>query len=124
FKTWLIENKSKVVKSSAISKAINYALSNHDRMVNYLDDGRIQIDNNLIENAIRPVAIGRKNYLFAGNDKAAENTAMIYSFFANCINHDVNPFEWLTDVFSKIIDYKNSKLAELLPMNWKNSQNL
>jgi hypothetical protein len=67
--------------------------------------------------------IGCKNYLFAGNDKLAENAVMIYSFFANCRNHNVNPFEWLTDVFSKIIDYKNSKLAELLPMNWKNSQN-
>jgi hypothetical protein len=80
------------------------------------------MDNNLVENAIRPMALGRKNYLFCGNDDAAENAAVMYSLLGCCKAHDVNPREWLTDVLTRIPVYNNDyslDLADLLPHNWK-----
>jgi transposase len=68
----------------------------------YLRDGNLQIDNNPIENAVRPVALGRKNYLFAGSHEAAQRSAMIYSFFAICKKHEINPFRWLKHALLKI----------------------
>ena len=74
---------------------------------------------NLVENIIRPAAIGRKNYLFAGSHEAAQRSAMFYTFFAACKHHGINPEEWLTDVLNRIHDHKVSKLHELFPQNWK-----
>jgi len=85
------------------------------------------MDNNLAENAIRPLALGRKNYMFCGNHDAAENAAVMYSLLGCCKLHDINPREWLTDVFTKIARYNSDyslDLAELLPPNWKKSGNL
>jgi transposase len=107
-----------VLPKSSIGIAFAYTLRIFPNMRNYLKDGRYQIDNNLTENAIRPLAIGRKNYLFAGSHKAAENYAMFYSFFATCKANSVNPYEWLVDVLNRIPDHKASKLSELLPHKW------
>ena len=76
------------------------------------------IDNNLIENAIRPLASGRKNYLFASSHKAAQRAAMMYSLFASCKTLGVNPLEWLTDVLQRIGTHPINKVEELLPHNW------
>jgi transposase len=84
-----------------------------------VNDGVYEIDNNIIENAIRPLALGRKNYLFAGSHDAAQRAAMMYSFFATCKVNDIEPFEWLTDVLNRIPDHKANKLNELLPSNWR-----
>ncbi len=87
-------------------------------------DGRYLPDNNLAENAIRPLAVGRKGYMFCGNHDAAENAAIMYSLLGCCKASDVNPREWLTDVFSKIALYNSNydlDLADLLPHNWKQS---
>jgi len=73
------------------------------------------ITNNLIENTIRPLALGRKNYLFAGSHKAAQNTAMLYSFFGSCKINNINPREWMQYVLQKIPDYNIQNLEELLP---------
>ena len=89
------------------------------KLTAYLEDGRIEIDNNLIENAIRPLALGRKNYLFAGSHAGAERVAMMYSFFASCKVHEVNPWEWLKDVLERIGDHSVNQLEELLPHQWK-----
>ena len=75
----------------------------------------MHIDNNLIENTIRPLALGRKNYLFAGSHAAAQRIAMMYSFMATCKAQGINPFEWLTNTLDKIADTKRSKLYTLLP---------
>ena len=77
---------------------------------------------NLIENAIRPLAIGRKNYLFCGNDDSAVRAAIIYSLISSCKAAGVDPREWMTDILRKLPIYKESKMdiKELLPMNWKN----
>jgi len=81
---WLSENISQTLPKSAIGKAIAYTLNLWPKLKAYIDDGKYEIDNNLIENAIRPLALGRKNYLFAGSHKAAQRAAMMYSFFATC----------------------------------------
>ena len=118
-KTFLAQNVSVVPPQSAIGKAISYTTNIWPNLERYLDDGRYEIDNNMIENKIRPLALGRKNYLFAGSHKAAQRAAMMYSFFATCKTNEVEPFEWLHDVLERIPDHKASKLSELLPSNWK-----
>jgi hypothetical protein len=89
-----------------------------------VNDGRFEIDNNNIENTIRPLAIGRKNYLFAGSHQAAQNIAMFYTFFATCKANDINPYKWLCDVLKKIPEHKANKLHELLPQNWNENQEM
>lgn len=80
------------------------------------------IDNNPVENSIRPVALGRKNYLFAGSHTAAQRAAMFYSLLATCKNHLINPYDWLTDVLNRINEHPINKIEELLPQNWKPTQ--
>ena len=116
--TWLETNKKQVFPKSAIYKAINYTQKLWPRLVRYVEDGKYEIDNNLIENKIRPIAIGRKNYLFAGNHQAAERNAMLYTFFANCKINEVNPQEWFEDVLKKLPDAKMSEIENFLPHNW------
>ncbi len=119
FKKWCIEGYQKVLPKSVIGKAIAYTLRRMDNMALYLIHGDIEIDNNLVENIIRPVAIGRKNYLFAGSHEAAQRTAMLYTFFALCKHHNINPELWLNDVLNRIAFTKPSQLPQLLPPFWK-----
>ena len=79
----------------------------------------IEIDNNLVENAIRPTAIGRKNYLFAGSNESAQRTAMIYTFFSVCKQYQIDPEIWLNDVLNRIQNCKIPELGLLLPQFWK-----
>jgi len=116
---YLKSEKDKVLPKSSIGIAINYTLNIFDDLKGYINDGRFEIDNNNIENAIRPLAIGRKNYLFAGSHESAQNIAMFYSFFATCRTHNINPHTWLCDVINRIPEHKANKLDELLPHNWK-----
>ena len=120
--TWMQEQYPKVLPKSAIGKAFTYSLNLWDKLSSYIQNEKYLIDNNLIENTIRPLTLGRKNYLFAGNHKAAQNAAMMYSFFATCKINDVNPYEWLHDVFKRLPEHKANKLHELLPQNWKKQQ--
>ena len=84
-------------------------------MMRYLEDGRLLLDNNLAENEIRPVTLGRKNYLFCGNHEAAQNKAVVCSLLATCRNHDVNPREYLNDVISQMPYHTKASHEELLP---------
>ena len=122
FEKWIVNYYPKVLQQGRMYKALTYTYSLFQRLSRYHLDGRYQIDNNLVENAIRPLALGRKNYLFCGNHDAAENAAIMYSLLGCCKSYDVNPREWLTDVLTKIPYYNNDynrDLAELLPHNWK-----
>jgi hypothetical protein len=116
---WLEKEYPKTLPSSKIGKAIAYALHRWDNMRRYLLDGAIEIDNNLVENIIRPIAIGRKNYLFAGSHESAQRSAMIYTFFAACKHHDINPEAWIKDVLDRIYRQPINKIHELLPQFWK-----
>jgi transposase len=122
FEKWMVNYMPEALPGGRMSKALTYTYSLFQRLSRYHLDGRYQIDNNLVENTIRPLAIGRKNYLFCGNHDAAENAAIMYSLLGCCNAADVNPREWLTDVL-KTIPYYNADyskdLAELLPHNWK-----
>ena len=112
---WLKEKVTTVTPSSAIGKAISYSLPRWDRLMLYAFDGRLEIDNNLVENSIRPIAIGRKNYLFAGSHQSAQNAAMFYSLLGTCKLKGIEPFSWLKNIFEILPDYKANRLEELLP---------
>jgi transposase len=112
---WLKEAVVKVTPTSAIGKAIAYALPRWERLMLYAHDGRLEIDNNLVENAIRPIAVGRKNYLFAGSHEAAQNAAMFYSLLGTCKLKGIEPFQWLKNLFTVLPDWKANRLEELLP---------
>lgn len=122
FETWMKETYLKVLPNSKMGDAIEYTYSLLPRLSRYVNDGRINIDNNLIENAIRPLALGRKNYLFCGNDASAYRVAIVYSLISTCKAVDVDPRTWMEDVLRKIPYYQRDQrdLAELLPFNWKN----
>ncbi len=111
--------KNKVLPKSNIGIAISYTLTIFENLKQYVNDGRFEIDNNNIENAIRPLAIGRKNYLFAGSHESAQNIAMYYTFFATCKTLNINPHTWLCDVINRIPEHKANKLCQLLPQNWR-----
>jgi len=125
FEKWIVSYYPKVLPRGKMGRALSYTYSLFHRLSRYHLDGRYQIDNNLIENAIRPLALGRKNYLFCGNHDAAENAAIMYSLLGCCKACDLNPREWLTDVLSRIPAYNKDysmDLADLLPHNWKASK--
>lgn len=114
-KTWIETEQYSILPKSAIGKAMSYFLNQYPKFETIFEDGRIELDNNRIENAIRPMALGRKNYLFAGSHKAAQNAAMIYSFLVSCKMQGVNPQIWLQHTLEKLPDYNIQKLDELLP---------
>ena len=122
FETWMKETYLKVLPNSKMGDAIEYTYSLLPRLSRYVNDGRINIDNNLIENAIRPLALGRRNYLFCVNDASAYRAAIVYSLISTCKAADVDPRTWMEDVLRKIPYYQRDQrdLAELLPFNWKN----
>lgn len=122
FEKWLVEQAGKVLPKSLIGQAILYTYNIYPRLVRYVLDGRYKIDNNGAENGVRVLALGRKNYLFCGNDQAAERTAIIYSLLGSCRLANINPNAWLTDVLNRLPDHSIQKLDELLPINWKSSE--
>jgi len=127
FEKWIVNYYPKTLPKGMMNKALSYTYSLFHRLTRYHLDGRYQMDNNLVENSIRPMAIGRRNYLFCGNHDAAENAAIMYSLLGTCKAHDVNPREWLTDVLNRIPEYNNNyslDLADLLPHKWKASKEL
>lgn len=116
---WIARENKKVLPKSSIGKAFIYAINAWEGLLNYLHNGELLIDNNLIENTIRPNALGRKNYLFAGSHEGAKRSAMFYSFTGTCKLHGVEPMAWLTEVLSRVADHKVNRLYELFPQNLK-----
>ena len=112
---YIYNEKCRVTPKSPIGAAFEYCSARWISLQNYLKDGMLEIDSNLVENAIRPLAIGRKNYLFAGSHDAAKNIGMFYSFFATCKKHDIDPQSWLTYVINNINNTKSSQVKYLLP---------
>lgn len=116
---WMKQAYMKVLPKSTIGKALEYSITRWDALSLYATNGLLHIDNNPVENSIRPVAVGRKNYLFAGSHDAAQRAAIFYSLFATCKTYGVNPYEWLKDVLDKMACWKTNTLKDLLPQNWK-----
>lgn len=112
---YIYKERSKVTPQSPIGKAFEYCANRWTSLQNYLKDGILEIDSNFVENSIRPLALGRKNYLFAGSHDAAKDIAMFYSFFSTCLKHNIDPHKWLVYVMDNINDTKTSQLKNLLP---------
>lgn len=111
--------KNKLPTKSITAKAIYYALNNEEALKRFLTDGKIEIDNNAAENAMRPIALGRKNWLFAGSDNGGETAANIYSITETCKINNINPQKYLSKVLSAIQSHKVKDIAQLLPWNVK-----
>ena len=116
---WLQQQYLQVLPKSAIGKAIGYSLERWERLSAYVNDGRLNIDNNPVENSIRPVALGRKNYLFAGSHEAAKRSGMLYSLLGTCKMHGIEPATWLKDVLHRIADHPINQIQDLLPHRYK-----
>lgn len=116
---WLMEEYPKVLPKSSIGQAIAYSLKRWNSLADYIYHGIAEIDNNLVENQVRPLALGRKNYLFAGSRSAAENTAICYSLIASAKLNGLNPFHYLYTVLRRLPNQPINRIEELLPYNFK-----
>lgn len=120
FETWMEVNLFKCAHKSLMEGAISYTYNILKKLSLYITDGRYKIDNNMVENSIRPLAIGRKNFLFCGDDEAAQRAAVVYSLLATCKAHGLNERTWLEDILRRIPEYELGKkdYADLLPGHW------
>ncbi|MBB4439936.1 hypothetical protein M2310_003178 [Rhizobium leguminosarum] len=118
---WLVHHRARVATKSPLGEALAYIAKFWDGLRLFLTDGRIEIDNNSVERTIRPIALNRKNALFAGHDAGAENWATIASLIETCKLNTVEPFAYLTSILTAIVnDHKQSQIDDLLPWNWMN----
>ena len=118
-RAWFEQQLARVSAKSLIAEAIRYALHHWDGLTRFLDDGRIELDTNIVERNIRPIVLNRKNALFAGHDQGAENWACIASLIETCKLHGVDPQAYFTDVLTKLVNlWPASRLDELMPWAW------
>jgi transposase len=115
----LEELKQQTIPSEPLRKAVDYALNQRLALCRYLEDGRLRPDNNLAENAMRPVTLGRKNWLFVGSERGGRAAALFMSLIQSCKNCDINPWEYFDDMLRRIMSHPVSRLRELLPDQWK-----
>ena len=116
---WLLEQAATVLPKSLIGKAVAYSLRRIKTLSLYTTNGRLEIDNNWIENTIRPIALGRKNYLFAGSHAAAQRIAVFYSLLGSCKLHNIEPYSYLKDVLERLPDHPINQIDDLLPHRWQ-----
>jgi transposase len=112
---WMQQAYVEVLPKSAIGKALAYSIERWKQLMIYTTDGKLNIDNNPVERAIRPIAVGRKNYLFAGSHEAAQRSAMLYSLMGTCKLRGINPFDWLKRTLETISSHPINRIQELLP---------
>ena len=117
-KHWLTDNRAKVPEGSATAKAIDYSLRRWQALKVFVNNAQVPIDNNWVENQIRPVALGRKNWLFAGSLRAGERAAAVMSLIQSAKLNGHNPHAYLRDVMDKLPTWPNSRILELLPHRW------
>jgi transposase len=118
----LLKKAGRYLPRSSMGKAIDYALGNFPLLGVYLGDGRVEIDNNLVENSIRPTAIGKKNWLFFGDAEAGQRSAILYTIIESCRRRGINPYEYLRDVLTRLPHATNWNVGELTPENWEKAR--
>jgi len=121
-KAWLDEQNPSVAPKSPMGVAISYARSQWIALTRYLEDGILDIDNNAAERALRRVAVGRKNWMFAGSDEGGRRAAILYSLVASCARLKINPYDYLRDVLERLPNHSPDTLCELTPQAWKLSR--
>ena len=119
WKPWMRSERARLSRHNEVAKAMEYMLKRWPAFVRFLDDGRVCLSNNAAERALRGIALGRRNWLFAGSDRGGERAAAIYTLIATAKLNDVDPQAWLEDVLRRIADHPASRLADLLPWNWQ-----
>jgi transposase len=119
---WLRVQHERVSRKSEIGKAIGYALNHWAALTRFLGDGRICMSNNAAERALRGIAVGRRNWTFAGSDRGGERAAAIYTLIETCKLNEVDPQAWLADVLARLPDHPAKRITELLPWAWKAAQ--
>jgi transposase len=115
----LVRLQSRYLPQSPMGQAISYALNQWPVLERFLEHGEVEIDNNLVENAIRPTALGKKNWLFFGSPEAGARSAVVYTLIENCRLHGVEPYAYLKDVLERLPTTTNHQVAQLTPLNWK-----
>jgi transposase len=110
--------RERTLPQGLLGQAIDYALKRWEALTRFVDDGLLEIDNNLIENAIRPSAIGKRNWLFVGHPEAGERSAVIYTLLGSCRRHGINPFEYLKDLFTRLPSAKITEVKRFTPSEW------
>jgi hypothetical protein len=116
---WMRAERARLSRHVGTAQAIDYMLTRWPAFTRFLDDGRICLSNNAAERALRGIALGRRAWLFAGSDRGGERAAAMYTLIATAKLNDIDPQAWLADVLRRIADHPASRLAELLPWNWK-----
>jgi transposase len=119
--TWLTRQRQKVPEGSATARAIDYSLNRWAALTRYLDDGAVPADNNCVENRIRPIALGRANWLFAGSLRAGQRAAAIMSLIGSAKMNDFDPYVYLRDVLERLPTQPHSRIDELLPHRWRSA---
>jgi hypothetical protein len=119
FKQWMLLQRQKITDGSATARALDYSLKRWTALTQFLDDGQLPIDNNWIENQIRPIAIGRNNWLFAGSLRAGQRAAAVMSLIQSAKLNGHDPYAYLKDVLTRLPTQKNSQIEELLPHRWQ-----
>jgi transposase len=117
-RAFLDETMAKISGKSSLAGAIRYGVSSWAALTRYIEDGRLEMSNNAAERAIRPLALGRKNYLFAGSDDGGRRAAIVYTLIETARLNDLDPEAWLADVIERIADHPINRVDELLPWNW------
>ena len=116
---WLREQRANLSRSNDTAKAINYCLSRWDAFTRFLDDGRLCMSNNAAERELRAIAVGRRNWTFAGSDEGGRRAAAIYTLIATAKLNDIDPQAWLADVLARLPDHPARRIHQLLPWNWR-----
>ena len=118
FKTWLMGQRMQLVNADVTAKAIDYTLKRWGALIVHVTDARVPVDNNAVENMMRPIALGRKNWLFIGSQQAGERAATLKSLIESAKLNGHDAWAYLKDVLTKLPTWPNSRLAELLPHRW------
>ena len=119
FEAWMRAERARLSRHNDVAKAMDYMLKRWAAFIRFLDDGKICLSNNAAERALRGIAVGRRNWLFAGSDRGGDRAAAIYTLIATAKLNDVDPQAWLADALRRIADHPASRLADLLPWNWQ-----